>query len=73
MEDIMIKKLTLAAGVSVLAASAAFAGGHCNGAGVASLSAAFPAVEAVQDQMEACGATTERDQEHKDKINPALA
>ena len=69
----MIKKLTLAAGVSVFAATAAFAGGHGNGAGVSSLSAAFPAVEAVQDQMEACGATTERDQEHKDKINPALS
>ena len=68
----MIKKLTLAAGVSALASSVAFAGGHCNGAGVSSLSAAFPAVEAVQDQMEACGASTERDQEHKDKINPAL-
>ena len=68
----MIKKLTLAASVSALATSAAFAGGHCNGAGISSLSAAFPAVEALQDQMEACGATTERDQEHKDKINPAL-
>lgn len=68
----MIKKLTLAASVSALATSAAFAGGHCNGSGISSLSAAFPAVEALQDQMEACGATTERDQEHKDKINPAL-
>ena len=68
----MIKKLTLAASVSALASAAAFADGHCDGAGVSILSAAFPAVEAIQDQAEACGTSTERDQEHKDKINPAL-
>ncbi len=69
----MIKKLTLAAGVSALASTSALADGHCDGSNISILSAAFPAVEAVQNQAEAiCGASTERDQEHKDKINPAL-
>jgi len=44
-----------------------------DGAGLSILSAAFPAVEALQDESAACGAATERDQEHKDKINAALA
>ena len=69
----MIKKLTLAASVSALASTAALADGHCDGSNISILSAAFPAHEAVQDQAEAiCGASTERDQEHRDKVNPAL-
>ena len=70
----MIKKLILASGLSTLVASFAFANGNCtvDGTGLSILSAAFPAVEAVQDEAAACGASTERDQEHKDKINPAL-
>ena len=44
-----------------------------DGSGLSILSAAFPAVEALQDESAACGAATERDQEHKDKINAALA
>ena len=69
----MIKKLTLAASVSVFSFTFAMADEHCDGSNISILSAAFPAVEAIQDQAEAiCGASTERDQEHKDKINPAL-
>ena len=70
-----MKKLVLAASVAtIFGATGAFADGHCavDGSGLSVLSAAFPAVEAVQDESEACGASTERDQEHKDKINPAL-
>ena len=44
-----------------------------DGSGLSILSAAFPAVEALQDESAACGAATERDQEHKDKINAALS
>ena len=44
-----------------------------DGSGLSILSAAFPAVEALQDESAACGAATERDQDHKDKINAALA
>ena len=62
----------LATTAAFMSASAAQADGHCDGAGLSILSAAFPAVEAVQDEAAACGAATERDQEHKDKINPAL-
>ena len=62
----------LATTAALMSASAAQADGHCDGAGLSILSAAFPAVEAVQDEAAACGAATERDQEHKDKINPSL-
>ena len=70
----MIKKLILATGVSALA-TFTFAEDACkvSGEDLSILSAAFPAVEAVQDEAAMCGASTERDQEHKDKINPALS
>lgn len=66
-ENLNMKKFALIASTAIVAASSAFADGH-----LSSLSAAFPAVEAVQDELAAMGVSTERDQEHKDKINPAL-
>lgn len=69
-----LTKIALVATTAIIAAGNAFADGHCavDGTGINILSAAFPAVNAVQDEAALCGATSERDQEFTAKINPAL-
>ena len=70
----MLKYAVLGLAAASFSTGVVAADDHCavDGTGITILSAAFPAVEAVQDEAALCGAGSERDQEFSTKVNAAL-